>query len=405
MSERLINLSPDLKRLREKGADIEIRDGYLAVHSIPYVNSDRRISYGSIVTDLTLNNDRTQPPLNHQVWFTGEYPCKNDGSPVGILQNSDCPQTLTEGLVAKLRFSCMPKGEYANQPKGGYPDYFEKITRYIEIISAHAISLDSSVTPYPHKPILPGSDESIFRYTDTASSRCGISGLGSKCAMNKVAIIGMGGTGSYILDLIAKTHIKEIHLIDGDIFVQHNAFRAPGAASLSILEQGINKACYYAEMYDQMRRGIYAHDVFIDDENLSLLDGADFIFVCVDKPVVRKLVFDYLLENRIPFVDSGMELEFIEESQSLIGACRVTLCTNKKQDHLMRRISTGEAVNDDLYDSNIQVVEMNALNAVLAVLKWKKHCGYYQDLSREHQSTYSVNAHSLTRDEILDVGQ
>jgi tRNA A37 threonylcarbamoyladenosine dehydratase len=47
----------------------------------------------------------------------------------------------------------------------------------------------------------------------------------------------MGGTGSYILDLVAKTAVMEIHLFDGDDFNQHNAFRAPGAASLEDLEK------------------------------------------------------------------------------------------------------------------------------------------------------------------------
>jgi hypothetical protein len=35
-----------------------------------------------------------------------------------------------------------------------------------------------------------------------------------------------------VLDFTAKTHVKEIHLFDGDTFFQHNAFRAPGAANL-----------------------------------------------------------------------------------------------------------------------------------------------------------------------------
>ena len=50
-------------------------------------------------------------------------------------------------------------------------------------------------------------------------------------ALKKIIILGLGGTGSYILDLVAKTPVKEIHLYDGDTFYQHNAFRSPGAPS------------------------------------------------------------------------------------------------------------------------------------------------------------------------------
>jgi hypothetical protein len=40
------------------------------------------------------------------------------------------------------------------------------------------------------------------------------------------------------------------------------------------------------------------------------------------------------------------------------------------------------------------------LNAVLAVIKWKKMCGFYQDLREEHHSTYSINVNQLTNDEV-----
>ena len=57
--------------------------------------------------------------------------------------------------------------------------------------------------------------------------RAGISDLNAMLRGQKIAIVGLGGTGSYILDLIAKTEVSEIHLIDADEFVNHNAFRAP----------------------------------------------------------------------------------------------------------------------------------------------------------------------------------
>jgi len=74
-------------------------------------------------------------------------------------------------------------------------------------------------------------DESVFKYIDTASSRAGINVPTQKLELARIAIVGVGGTGSYVLDLVAKTPVKEIHLFDGDVFLSHNAFRAPSAAS------------------------------------------------------------------------------------------------------------------------------------------------------------------------------
>ena len=55
-------------------------------------------------------------------------------------------------------------------------------------------------------------------------------------------------------------------------------------------------------------------------------------------------------------------------------------------------------INDD-YDSNIQVADLNALNAALAVIKWKKLCGFYLDFVKEHHSTYSIDCNMLVNDD------
>lgn len=93
----------------------------------------------------------------------------------------------------------------------------------------------------------------------------------------------------------------------------------------------------------------------------------------------------------------------IPEDNSLFGTCRATLSTPEKSDHFDKHAPQGADYGNDLYRSNIQVADMNALNAALAVIKWKQYCGFYQDLVKVHHTTYSVNAHSLTRDEMTGV--
>lgn len=392
MSAKLIARSADLKKLQDECRDMEVRSGYLIVRSVPYVKADKKVAFGTVITDLALNDDITQKPRDHQVWFIGEHPCHVDGRPISALGAQPCKQTLCDGVTADFRFSA----------KADYADYYQKITQYIEILENPARALipnDPTITARTYEPIETGDEDSVFLYTDSASSRSGIVPVSAKLSMNKIAIVGLGGSGSYLLDLVAKTPVREIHLFDGDLFLQHNAFRAPGAASLEDLRKNYTKVQYYTEIYSRMRRGIIPHPEFFDDETKTHLAGFDFVFVCVDRPAVRKLVSTYLREQNIPFVDVGMELELIEEQASLVGACRVTLSTPEKHDHFARHVSLEGSVNDDLYGTNIQVADMNALNASLAVIKWKKYCGFYQDCYFEHQSVYAINAHQLTRDE------
>ena len=67
--------------------------------------------------------------------------------------------------------------------------------------------------------------------------------------------------GAYILDKVAKTPVPEIRLFDADEFLNHNAFRAPGAASLEELREAPLKVDYFKRVYSRMHRWIIAHPV------------------------------------------------------------------------------------------------------------------------------------------------
>jgi hypothetical protein len=394
MSLKQIVLDPDVRRLQDEGYEVEVQNGHLLVHSVPYVNAQRAVSRGIVVTNLGGNIGELGPPGDHQVWFVGEYPCHHTGTPIEGIRHTSGSFTLWPGFEAQHRFSNKLYGT------SGYPDYYSKMKNYITIISNEVREIHPDVTPCTFHVIVSMEEDSVFRYWDSASSRANILTVSAKLTMGRVAIIGLGGTGAYVLDLVAKTPVQEIHLFDGDTFLQHNAFRAPGAASIDTLMKKLLKVDYLASIYDVMRTGIIPHGDYITEENIGELAGFDFVFLCVDKGAVRKLVSGFLQKQGTPFIDVGMELMMNPEENSLLGVCRATLSTQEKWDHFDRRAPQGADNGNDLYRSNIQVADMNALNAALAVIKWKQHCGFYQDLVKAHHTTYSVNAHSLTRDEM-----
>jgi hypothetical protein len=57
-------------------------------------------------------------------------------------------------------------------------------------------------------------------------------------------------------------------------------------------------------------------------------------------------------------------------------------------EHVPERISLGSSDGGGDYDRNIQIAELNSLNAALAVIRFKKHFGFYADDAGEHNSTY-----------------
>lgn len=379
MSRRPIALSPDLLRLRNEGYDLDVIGGYLVIRDIPFVAAPSVVKRGILFMALDLEGDIAIKPKTHVAYWTGDHPCHHDGSKLRAFENGSAAQNFGDGLQADFTFSA----------KADYRDYHHKVTTYVGRISAEAAMIDASLTPMTFSPIPEDTDESVFCYTDTASSRAGIGAATAKVAGQKIGIIGVGGSGAYVLDLVAKTSVSKIHLVDGDIFSQHNAFRAPGAPTIDALKQRPKKVSYLASIYSNMHRGIVVHDEFIEEQNLSLLDGLDFVFVCLDKAGPKKLVVERLKANGTPFVEVGMGI-LLNDSQ-LGGIVRITTSTNDSRAAADQHISYADAEDPaNLYATNIQIAELNSLTAAMAVIRWKKHFGVYLDTRSEVYAGYSI---------------
>ena len=392
MSQRPISRSRDLNDLRSEGYDLEVRSGCLLVRDVPYVNSRREIKRGILVIKLVLADDQTGKPDTHVAYFSGEYPCNQDGTPIEKIRAGSGPQSLAEGVTIEHTFSAKPK------PDDAYPDYHAQVTTYVAILSGPAQRMDPDATARTHPLVVPDADDDEpFNYIDTASSRAGIVAATRKLALDKIAIVGIGGTGSYVLDLVAKTPVRQIHLYDGDTFFQHNAFRSPGAPSGADLREKQPKATYFKNLYAKMHRGIVDHPVYVDACNVEELRGMGFVFVCLDKNGPKKLIVEKLEEFNVPFTDVGMGIQL--DGDSLGGILRVTTSTPQKRDHFRGRVSFENAPGDDDYNRNIQIADLNALNAALAVMKWKKLFGFYRDLKSEHHSQFGIDTNLLINED------
>ena len=238
--------------------------------------------------------------------------------------------------------------------------------------------------------------DSPFQFADTASARQRTTDLAMKLKDEKVAIIGVGGTGSYILDFVAKTWVKEIHLFDGDEFLQHNAFRAPGAFAREELGEARNKAVFHEGRYSQMHRHVVAYPVQIDDSNVHRLGHYDTVFLCVDGGSVKEKLLETCMSRGVLVIDCGMGVKRTQESRLLMGTIRVTTCLQDNHEHARDCIDFSAAEDaEDEYERNAQMAELNALNAALAVIKWKKIRGIYSDFGCELHCLYALDGNRL----------
>lgn len=388
-----IDRSPDLQRLREDGYNIQVTGtGYLVVRDVPYVNSKREIAFGTLVSSLDLAGDITKANFDdHTAKFIGEYPCDANGKELGVLRHETGSFDLGNGLIAQHSFSRKPA-------RGHYLDYHEKITAYIALLGKHVAEIDTSVSARTHRVVEPENDESPFNYLDTNSARAEINPVSAKLVEEAIAIVGLGGTGSYVLDLVAKTPVKHIHLFDEDRFLTHNAFRAPGAPAIEELRKQLLKVEYFAAIYARMHRGVVPHPVHITEANVDDLKGMSFVFLCMEGGKAKRAIVAKLEELGIAFVDVGMGL--YAKRNSIGGMLRSVISLPDAREAARARISFAADDANNEYDKNIQIAELNALNASLAVIAWKKHRGFYFNLGKERFVSYTVTNSLLAKSDV-----
>lgn len=394
MSHRLIARSKDLLALRNDGYNLEIRSGYVLIKDVPYVSSagvvkEDGVLVSQLETEVVNGEEVTKKPDKHVAYWMGEHPCHADGRKITSFENPSGPTSFGEGLEVDFTFSA----------KAPYRDYEHKMLAYLGWIVGEARKIrDVTAQTFPAYAT-DEEDDDVFHYIDSASSRVHIGADNEKLEGQRIAIVGVGGTGSYVLDLVAKTRVAEIHIFDADRFDTHNAFRAPGAWSLAEFEAKKSKVENFADIYGKLRRkGLIAHREALTVENVSSLTGITFVFLCMDGGKSKRAIVDWLHENDVPFVDVGMGI--VRTPGGLQGIVRTVLSTPDKSDHVDRRISFGsddEAENE--YSTNIQIAELNALNAALAVIRWKRYLGFYRDAGHEHFSSYQIATGAMCNEE------
>ncbi|TLP74561.1 ThiF family adenylyltransferase [Pseudomonas nitroreducens] len=396
MSKKPTVPNPSVARLIDEGFEIEIRHQHLLVHSIPYLNSNGEVVNAILACPYSEMGDTDTVPNDHTMWLQGDKPHLANGNPMDQAIAGSTPQTLFDNFTVHHHLS----------NKNGDPEFpknfYDKVTHYHTLLTSQARAVDPNADGRTGVVHQQRDENSVFKYPDTASARVGITALTQRLEVTRIAIVGLGGTGSYILDLLAKTPVRELHLFDGDEFETHNAFRAPGAASFEQLVAQPKKVEYFAEAFAPMRHGLHPHAYHLTADNVQELGGFDFVFVAVDHGPSRRVVVDYLRQEGIPFIDVGVGVEKEEldnGDKRLAGTCRITLATREKQDHLNQRLNFGEEDGNDLYKSNIQVADLNALNAALAVIRWKQYMGFYLDLEQSHTLNMALSLQSLNRDD------
>ncbi len=371
--QKLVSHNEDLRRLVERGYAVAFDGPHMIVRDIPYLDAGGSLQWAAFVAKLVFVDEVRVSQDDHQIYFSGGVPYNMDGTAVQNLAGGPHAILLSnnsEDVVVQRSFSNKPRST------GKFENFYDKIESYVALIAGPAMSRHN-VSPYTFRIVETEQAPSVFKFQDTLTSRAEITELSRKFAGEVVAIIGLGGTGSFVLDYIVKTPVKEVRAFDLDPFHVHNAFRSPGRLVAS--ELGKSKAEVYADRYSNFRHGVVLQPKMLDSASAADLGGVTFAFVCVDKGSARAEVFQMLIERNIPFIDVGMGPSLSKQGP-IKGMLRTTYYPpGKAAGILASGLAETQDVPDDVYRTNIQIAELNALNAAIAVIRFKQLRGFYVD--------------------------
>ena len=131
-----------------------------------------------------------------------------------------------------------------------------------------------------------------------------------ECALlrtKKIAVIGCGGLGGHLIDLLARLGIGSILAVDGDIFDASNLNRQL-LSQVSLL--GTEKARAAADRVRMVNPDVKVRSetVFLDESNaLTLITGCDAVLDALDNIPSRKILSAACEKANIPYIYGAIQ--------------------------------------------------------------------------------------------------
>ncbi len=202
----------------------------------------------------------------------------------------------------------------------------------------------------------------------------------ARLAGKTVAVIGCGGLGGHLIELLTRIGVGSIRAVDGDVFECSNLNRQL-LATMDTL--GRSKALCAAERARAINPTIHAeaHPVFLTQENArELIRGCDAVLDALDSADARRVLADACAEAGVPYVFGAISGWVAQAAVSMPG------------DGLLRRLYPEETVLTDRSVLSFTPALCAAMQASLCVKLLagrpvETGCIYYFDLLSQEFET------------------
>ena len=303
-----------------------------------------------------------------------------DGGPDGCVYNAD-------GSGMRNRIDGDGKTWSNLSLRKGANGRYEPDQTARDLLHRYAKQVVGAVAAAGHSEAVSVALPDPFHIPNTFEERAAIAPVQDQIRGDRIAIVGLGGTGAFLLDQIVKTPVSEIHLLDSDV-VEWATFKrapaAPTAEEIEVVRDGpLLKVDYYRSKYAALRDGIHAHPVRVDSEEMfaQFVDehSIGFVFICIDQftegdAARQDVVYQAVSGSGVPFIDSGVSITV--EGCSIRGAV-TTSFYEAGSDGWKGAIPNARLHGDAPGYSNVQLPEVNAAAAAFAAMEWRRRTGQY----------------------------
>ena len=123
----------------------------------------------------------------------------------------------------------------------------------------------------------------------------------------KIAIVGVGGTGSAVAVQLARMGVGSLTLLDRDTIDESNLSRVYGSKKKDVGKPKVGVLKKYLSTYSKTRVDAIQADITTQDMTQHLCDS-DIIFGCTDNLTSRAVLNDVALQYYTPLIDVGCRI-------------------------------------------------------------------------------------------------
>lgn len=126
-----------------------------------------------------------------------------------------------------------------------------------------------------------------------------------KFSNSNILIVGVGGVGGACFEALVRMGIKNISIVDGDVFSESNLNRQLLCTRSNIGHSKVNEACLRAKLINPSI-SIKSYEMFLNEANINELEYTDYDYIidCCDTMSTKLLLIKKALEYNIKIISS-----------------------------------------------------------------------------------------------------